>query len=282
MNRTYFRVRDSNPTCRIAVDFKDLKTFNDSKWGIYWSVNEFDDSGSHKKENIVKINSFFADLDGDKKRLLKVLSKITAHPSQIVETKNGYHLYWFSKDGQIENYREIQERILLHVPQADRLKDTTRMLRVPGYYHWKDENNPFLVKQISYTGKTYTENEMKSYFKGTKKESKKIENNEDYIPCREGLIILSGTDYVKGDIYSFKKNSNDTYQIIVNDKTTGCWIDEKNTIGSYDKGGPFLFQWLRWYDCEDIKKAIDHVKYTLLAIKSGEMSDLILKGELTC
>lgn len=278
--RTYFRVRDSNPTCRIEVHEKDLKVFNLAKWGIYFSVNEFDDSSSHKKENIVKINSWFADLDGDKKRLLKVLSKINAHPSQIVETKNGYHLYWFSKDGQIENYREIQERILLRVPQADRLKDTTRMLRVPGYYHWKDENNPFLVKQISYTGKMYTENEMRGYFKGAKKQIKKTEYNEDYTPCLEGLKILSGTEYVKGDIYLFKKNANGTHQIIVNDKSTGCWIDEKNMIGSYDKGGPFLFHWLKWYDCEDIKKALDHVKENLEPFKSGQMVDLISKGEL--
>lgn len=81
-------------------------------------------------------------------------------------------------------------------------------------------------------------------------------NKKVYRPIREnteldnmGLLEkLSGTSYVNGEVYDFRKNGNGTQQIIVDGKPTSCWIDSENKIGSYSGGGPSVIQWLGWFN----------------------------------
>lgn len=63
----------------------------------------------------------------------------------------------------------------------------------------------------------------------------------------EHLEKLSGAEELKGEVIDFKQNSNGTHQIIVDGKSTGCWIDHNGFIGSNDKGGPTAIQWIEWY-----------------------------------
>ncbi len=69
----------------------------------------------------------------------------------------------------------------------------------------------------------------------------------DHIDNKLMLERLSGSTYVRGEVFTFRNNKNGSYQIVVNKKPTGCWIDAKGEIGSYSGGGPSVVQWVKWY-----------------------------------
>lgn len=60
----------------------------------YFTVNGFLDTPNAQKNNCSNINAFFVDIDGRKD--LEELERIKAklNPTFIIETKNGYHIYW--------------------------------------------------------------------------------------------------------------------------------------------------------------------------------------------
>lgn len=244
----------------ILIQESEAKSYNENGYGIFWTVNEFD--GERKKENLKKIKSWAIDIDGCvKKDVIKKL-KNYLFPSLIIETKNGLHIYWDALDGTINGYREILETRLIPLFKADKkAKDVARLLRVPGYYHLKDPNNPFLIKELWRLDVAYTERQMLRNFpiqetKSIKKQiSKDLKINETQneweniwnMDCEVALKRISGKSFVNYEIYSFKNNANGTKQIIVNDKITSCWIDQEKRIGSLDRGGPTIFQWINWY-----------------------------------
>jgi len=67
------------------------------------------------------------------------ITRFPIRPSSIVESKNGYHCYWFAKDGTKENWPKICTYIAEELHGDMKIvKDTSRVLRIPGFYHWKD------------------------------------------------------------------------------------------------------------------------------------------------
>lgn len=127
-------------------------------YGIFFVVQ----SGGQRKDSINKINAHFVDIDlhksssEDEIEKLKIdtlieLQKFPLDPSIIVETKNGFHIYWLlnPKINDIETYTYIQKHLIGHFRYADKATiDLSRVMRIPGYLHLKDPNNPFLIKCI--------------------------------------------------------------------------------------------------------------------------------------
>lgn len=181
-------------------------------YGLYFSVNGFKSNRSRKEDNLYSVNAFFVDIDyPDKKNpptqeqlnefkraVYEDLSSCIANgredfardprvsetappPSAIVETKNGFHVYWFldepiildnikldpegnPADERITHpdfhtwladterisrllitYRDIQRAILTRFQGDKQCVDPTRVLRVPGSFHLKNPAEPFLV-----------------------------------------------------------------------------------------------------------------------------------------
>jgi len=65
--------------------------------------------------------------------------------------------------------------------------------------------------------------------------------------CILDLLLLSGTPELQGERFEVRPNYDGTYQILVNKKNTGNWIDKNGFIGSYSGGGPTIIQWIKWY-----------------------------------
>ena len=238
--------------------------WNQKGFGIFWTVQDFN-STDRKKENLSKILSWAIDIDGGDKESQMSIIKSHAIPSLVVETKNGFHVYWNAINATVENFEAIVSDRLIPIFNADKkAKDLSRILRVPGYYHLKDPNDPFLVKQVFKSNAAYTEDQMFSLFPLNKKELKisnikqelrhafKADGNDIWekvynLDCEQGLIRLSGTRAVNGEPFSFRRVSNGNLNILVNNKSTSSWIDTDKKIGSTDKGGPTLWQWINWY-----------------------------------
>lgn len=154
---TVFRFIDEAKKTRSPLNAAEYRAdLNKIGYGAFFTVNGF--KGQPKRENLAVLNAFFADLDG-----IKDLSGVNlpVDPTFIVRTKNGFHLYWLL-DEQIHRdevgeeawekafaqYCEVEERLIAGVGADKNAKDPTRILRVPGSFHWKDPKNPFEIKVV--------------------------------------------------------------------------------------------------------------------------------------
>lgn len=169
--------------------FPDPKRQNQG-YGMYFSVNGFKSNKSRKEENLYCLNAFFADIDWpDKKnpptneqmRAFKQAiyedlsyciasgregfvsgpreSAVCPPPTAIVETKNGFHVYWLlgqprfvdgaGSDESADTlplYREAQKAIVSRFQADPQCVDSTRVLRVPDSYHLKNPAEPFRIR----------------------------------------------------------------------------------------------------------------------------------------
>ncbi len=147
-----------------VFDVKDEAEFeklNKAGCGIYFTPNGF--KGGRKIDNLVKLNAVYADLDlakegngsvtiEEKKPLVKAL-RDKFDPNFIIDTKNGIQPIWLIDEDKIDKevqdkYRNVINGIIewskTKGAMGDKVKDVTRVLRLPGYYHMK--NKPYLCK----------------------------------------------------------------------------------------------------------------------------------------
>ena len=115
-------------------DTSKLEEINFYGGGIFLTVNETDGKG-RRKDNITRIRAIFVDLDGSP------LEPVLEHnPHMVVETSQGkFHCYWFVKDFPIEAFSDTQKRLAEMFNGDPVVHDTSRVMRVPGYWHQKGE-----------------------------------------------------------------------------------------------------------------------------------------------
>ena len=122
-----------------------LCTWNEQGCGIFITVNETDFKGRSKK-NIARVRALFADLDGAP--LDAVLAdKILPPPQIIIESSpQHWHTYFLVHSLELAKF-EIAQKVLAVRFNADpAVHDLPRVLRLPGFFHRKDKDNPYLVK----------------------------------------------------------------------------------------------------------------------------------------
>lgn len=232
------------------------KWYNQQGYGIFHAVNEFF-SKRRTKEELCYINYWAVDIDnGTKDDQLKLI-EASLRPSKVIESKNGFHVYYRCKSRKpcLDSYRDIVEyRLIPHFNADKRAKDVCRVLRTPDFLHWKDPNDPYKVKLLYSSDAAYTAEDMKLVFKNNKNNVRRFNRSVDKFkkdyPKFDNVEILkklSGTNYVRGDVFDFKPQANGNWNIWVNNQSTSCFIDREGLIGSSDGGGPTVFQWLKWY-----------------------------------
>lgn len=126
---------------------------NEKGAGIFVTVNQTD--GTWREENtITKIRAYFCDIDGlhsEQQKAQKAYDLLSSKlpPSAIVRSGGGIHAYWYVKDGEPldgDRYKEIEMGIIQAFDGCPRTKDIARVLRMPGFLHKKDPNNPYLIE----------------------------------------------------------------------------------------------------------------------------------------
>lgn len=272
--RTFYRLYDQDYSrgCIEIKSAQEAEAWNKEQWGIFWTVNSF--NGPRKNENLKKIISWSVDIDEGTKESQKEKIKKFPQPSLVIETKRGYQVYYNAEDATVENYGIIQSRLVEVFGGDPKAKDIARVLRVPGYLHWKDPKNPFAIRLSFFSEKTYSEKTMLDFFKvkkekpGLKEKVKKelsfIKNNDLFeriysMDCEQALLRLSGHPVVGCEVFTFKRVSSGNLNILVNGKSTSCFIDKDKRIGSFDKGGPVIWSWINWYH-KDHKKTYQFMR----------------------
>jgi hypothetical protein len=266
MKRSWYALYEADDSEKGVREIQpdEAQSLNEVGYGIFWSVNEFD--GPRRKENLVKINSWAVDLDSGSKPEQWARIKAGLIPSLVVETRRGFHVYFHAKDGRPENWNAIVSDRLVPFYQADKnAKDIARILRVPGFYHCKNLLDRFQIRVVHEANVTYSEEALAHYYPpamqsdhlvaGKRPVTRAITDidGDDFwerafwLDCRDALERLSGTDYVGGEVFTFKPAPRGHWNIYVNGKGTSCFLDANNRIGSLAGGGPSVIQWLKYY-----------------------------------
>ena len=131
-------------------------------YGIYFTPNgitgtKISEKGSrHLDENVGIYNALFLDLDGGKKAEQK--AKLLAYPirpSYVVESKNGFHPYWFVYVGINEQEWRIGMKRLIQFFGADKAAcNPSRLMRLPFTWHTKTDDK-FFTKVEVWSAKRY-------------------------------------------------------------------------------------------------------------------------------
>ncbi|OME76913.1 hypothetical protein BK120_27620 [Paenibacillus sp. FSL A5-0031] len=88
-----------------------------------------------KKQRVAKLKNAF---------IKKFRSQIK--DSMIIETKNGYHIYWVLQSGSVNKFVPIQKALAKKFSSDPMITNLSRVMRIPGFYHMKNPKNPFMVK----------------------------------------------------------------------------------------------------------------------------------------
>jgi len=281
----FFRLLDAEPGRLYMIPGKENETpyqtampYNEKGFGIFWCPNmntEADDQGRIAREACrvrdKDINFWYCDIDeGTKKEQWLRIKKSPLRPSLLVETKNGFHMYWKVDKATTENFAIIEKRIIQSFNADRRAKDIVRLLRMWSFNHWKDANDPFLIAiKILNMKRKYTENQMLEAFPPSESELKSLKNNDRdiirrYAPSeargdniydriksmsqKDLLERLSGTLYVNNEVYDIKSTTNGHYNIYVDGKSTSCFINAEGQIIADKNFGHNIINWLKWYN----------------------------------
>jgi len=105
---------------------------------------------------------------------LKKLENFKLIPNVIVETKNGFHVYWLldhEKPQRLDVFTPLQGKLIEHFANLEErkehadssVKDINRVLRLINYKHLKNPKDPFTIKCIYLnTDKKYTQEDIAS------------------------------------------------------------------------------------------------------------------------
>ena len=132
-----------------------------SRWTVradhYFGLATRKDSSSGRKDNLPHLVCLHGDVDFGQERphrtreeALAAIDAFPLTPSALVDTGNGFHVYWFLlKPLQAEGNLARVEAINKGIAQAlkgDPVGDASRILRVPGTYNCK---NPAHLKPVA-------------------------------------------------------------------------------------------------------------------------------------
>lgn len=245
------------------------KLNSEGNYGIFRAVNDFGES--RKIVHLKRINAWHVEIDGNKKAQLIKIKNSPIWPSRVIESKNGYHIYFNAIDASLENHKTIESGLIHYFGGDPRAQMVTVILREPGFLHKKDPLDPFEVKEIFSLDVRYREDDMFYFFpappqtkkeknlisvsssngqKSTFNESTELSDFLNNLDHEWALSVLSGTSYVAFETYTFKDVHGGKKNIWVNGKSTRSFIDENKMIGA-NPGGPTIYQWLRYFNHTD-------------------------------
>ncbi|MBT4360169.1 MAG: hypothetical protein HOD11_04290 [Candidatus Marinimicrobia bacterium] len=169
------------PTSVPALDPDILAKYNQQKYGTWFTPNSMR-NGKRLKAYTSRFNAIVLDMDfkgtdeeiaAFKAEKLKMLLDLQLIPTVIVETLNGYHLYWFLVLGtitDIEMFEALQILMQQKLETDPGSLGAEHLFRVPGYYHWKVQDEPFMCQIVHADyNKRYTYDELVHKYGGVKK-----------------------------------------------------------------------------------------------------------------
>lgn len=114
--------------------------------GVFVTVNATDGQG-RKTENIMRVRAVWLEADrGDEPAL-------PMEPHITVESSPGkYHRYVLVNDAPIAEFAAVEQRLVDDYGSDPNAKDVARVLRLPGFFHRKNPDQPFMTRIVDGSG----------------------------------------------------------------------------------------------------------------------------------
>lgn len=247
---------------------------NNEELDIFWTPQVFPE-GDRVKESLITIRCICADFDDITHEEFYSRFRYLPEPSLVVKTRSGFHAYWALKthipgsEGASEAYKKFVEQKLLDLGADENAKDVSRILRTPHMRYWYDsKNNCYRERKIFIsveheTANTYSWEALEKYFPTagvpafevikpkfftghTSVDGNDFWARANKIPVLDALKKLSGSPYVNGERYEFKKDP-EGIRIHIDGVRRNAWIDRNGLIGSMKRKGPAIPNWLHFH-----------------------------------
>ena len=154
---TFQTFTDSKPTpnpdplARVIIGSLDdvadrLTALNNRGAGVFVTINQTDGLG-RKRENITAIRALWQEADrGDEPEL-------PIEPHMVVRTSGRkFHRYILVRGAPLEEFETYQQVMVDHYGSDPAAKDRARVMRLPGFWHVKDRENPQMVRMVYESG----------------------------------------------------------------------------------------------------------------------------------
>lgn len=187
----------------IEINSKEYKNKKD----IYYTPNTFNSPIKREREYLWQLHRFYIDIDHKKGTLpidpfevvgaveQLVEEKKIPQPTEYINSGRGIHIYWDIKDchimlldlwEKIENYlfniiKEL-ERSINNISVDTRVKDPTRLLRLPGTINSK--NNSKCYSMLKNESNKYNIFDLKKAYIKPKKQYKQNKGKIAYLPTK--------------------------------------------------------------------------------------------------
>ena len=140
------------------LDYKTLQSWNTQSFGVYIVVN----GGGQTDDDVKHCRAIFYEHDNLPKEEQKQLWQKLNLPEPTFQVDTGgksIHSYWvFDKPSPVEDWKTLQTD-LLEFSDGDRsIKNPSRVMRLPGFFHQKTGN---VAEIISQSGKRYSYEELR-------------------------------------------------------------------------------------------------------------------------
>ncbi len=156
-----------------------LADLNAQGAGVFVTVNKTDGKG-RRAENIASVRALFCDKDDGELPVLQL------EPTLVVKSKRGDQAYWVLTDRMdLSGFPDAQRGLSQHLKSDPKICDLPRVMRMPGFFHLKDPNDPFLVMIKSVSGIYYSSSEVTSAYLYSKSELK-VEKQRQSLTMRVG------------------------------------------------------------------------------------------------
>lgn len=135
---------------------EEIRKYNDQGYNIYYLPNTPGDQYSSpiSGADIVNFDWCFVDYDSktqqypSKEAFIEAVGTAGIHPTRIIDSGNGVHVYWKVQHLDAMSYLRFQRRLirLFHTDEA--VGQLFQLMRVPGTINTKIQNNQLLCKEI--------------------------------------------------------------------------------------------------------------------------------------
>ena len=137
-----------NMSCELGqIDAlaQNMKSFNENGYGIFFVVN----GGGHDDKSVKTARAQFIDMDDFSfEEQWERVNNFPLEPSIIIKTKKSLHCYWLLDNGNVNQFEDVQKRLIQHFGSDSTIKNKSRVMRLYGFMHQKSE--PVMVELIKF------------------------------------------------------------------------------------------------------------------------------------
>jgi hypothetical protein len=135
----------------LSENWQQLVRLNRNGAGVYVTINATDGNG-RKLENIMAVRGVWREADKP------ALPPLPLDPTMIVESSPGKRHEYILTDGPIADapeFTEVMAQMVATYGSDPKAKDRSRVLRLPGFFHLKDDKPPTMVQLMRSDGPRY-------------------------------------------------------------------------------------------------------------------------------